>query len=200
MKKFFSRNSGTVGLLAAVVAFCGFVYFIYAGYTYEIHKVTNCRATASAWTTAEFSETTVEVCTTRRSEQRVRVITGERYTHYYTESYPCERTNYWSEVASHTATLVTVNGEFDEPEMPFTVRGMAAIPNAPRGQWEGSRRNFDRYKARSDRELIVTTTDGGGKQHTAERPFSENEQCVNNLGRLATITHWYGRRSGGMKY
>lgn len=168
-------NRDTVKIAIVVVAV---VAAIWAGFDYEVSKIKTCSIEVTRKVMAEFSETTVSVCTDSDGA-------------YYT----CEDTDYWEEQASETYYATTINGQLESyhgPEPTLIGHGYYSLTSYPPVTERMDKDpDFDRYSNRHNVSFFIVT------EHSS---FGESankyKQCLARLGKPAVIKTWYGIQYG----
>jgi len=149
-----------------------FTVVVFAGLSEKMYKVAECRATVNRYVTAEYSETSTSI----DFEGNLSVDT-----------------DYWSEPASNTHRITTVNGELASSDFEgSSVSYQAFYPPMP--QWDNSMRrhaDFDNFKKHTDTNLTVFIKLNEESDYFSN-PISDNPKCIGKLNNTIIVDTWYG--------
>lgn len=146
--------------------------FIFSGFSEKMYQVAECRATVNRYVTAEYSETSVSMD-----------MDGNIYTD----------TDYWSEPASDTYRIITINGELASSDFKgSSVSYKSFYPPMP--QWDksmSSHTDFDSFRKHTDTDLKVLIKLNGESDRFSS-PISDNPNCIAKLNGTIIVDTWYG--------
>lgn len=162
----------TKGDCIGIAVSCLVTIIIFSGFSEKMYKVAECRATVNRYVTAEYSETSVSMD-----------MDGNTYID----------TDYWSEAASDTYRITTINGELASNDFDgSSISHKAFYPPMP--QWDksmSSHTDFDSFRKHTDTGLSVLININGESDQFSS-PISDNPNCIAKLNGTIIVDTWYG--------
>lgn len=175
IKNHYRFNKERWRICAAVVVILSVVLF---GFEKRLATLDQCKAVVSRYITAEYSETTISVCTN---------MDGHVST--------CMDTDYWSEPASEVFTVTTVDGYLFSILGEFTPLQStnAWLPPMPH-EWKDMRNSstFDRFKYHTDSKLHLFVKEHvSGETSRIGQNLNKTPRCLERLNQTIVVSTWY---------